>query len=101
MEVKNLPENVLRNIIEFKLGEPEYITLKHSKGLREIQNKYRIEKSYNGYWIKREEHRTTFTLHIMRHAPFPLRNFEHFIKKTILYIISADPGRRKGERARE
>ena len=66
MEVKNLPENVLRNIIEFKLGEPEYIKLKHSKGLREIQNKYRIDKDYNDYWIKRKEHQTTFTLHIMR-----------------------------------
>ena len=80
MEVKYLPENVLRNIIEFKLGEPEYIKSKHSKGLREIQNRYRIEKSYNGYWIKREEHQTTFTLHIMRHSPFPLRNFHNFKK---------------------
>ena len=87
MEVKNLPENVLRNIIEFKLGEPEYIKLKHSKGLREIQNKYRIEKDYNGYWIERKKDKTTFTLHIMRKAPFPLRNFEHFIEKQycILY----------------
>ena len=74
-----MPENVLRNIIEFKLGEPEYVRLKHSKGLKEIQNKYRIEKSYNGYWIKREEHNVTFTLHIMRHTPLPLRNFEHLI----------------------
>ena len=31
MEVKNLPENVLRNII-VKLGKPEYKRLKHSKG---------------------------------------------------------------------
>ena len=80
MEVKKLPENVLRNIIEFKLGEPEYIKLKHSKGLREIQNKYRIDKDYNDYWIKRKEHQTTFTLHIMREAPFPLRNFHNLIK---------------------
>ena len=89
MEVKNLPENVLRNIIEFKLGEPEYIKSKHSKGLREIQNRYRIEKSYNGYWIKREEHQTTFTLHIMREAPFPLRNFHNLIKnqKEIVHIF--------------
>ena len=76
-----MPENVLRNIIEFKLGEPRYIALKHSKGLREMQNKYRIEKDYNDYWIKRKEHQTTFTLHIMREAPFPLRNFHNLIKK--------------------
>ena len=55
MEVKNLPENVLRNIIEFKLGEPEYIKLKHSKGLREIQNKYRItttEPEFKAYKLR-------------------------------------------------
>ena len=80
MEFNKMPENVLRNIIEFKLGEPGHTALKHSKGLREIQNKYKIEKIYNDYWIKRKKDRTIFTLHIMRDAPFPLRNFENFIE---------------------
>ena len=89
MEVKNLPENVLRNIIEFKLGEPEYVKIKHSEALKRIQNKYKIDKDYNDYWIKREEHQTTFTLHIMREAPFPLRNFDNLIKnqKYIFHIF--------------
>ena len=80
MEFDKLPTEVLNNIIEFKIGKPEYIALKHSKGLREIQNKYKIEKAYNDYWIERKEHKTTFTLHMMRHAPFPLRNFHNLIK---------------------
>ena len=44
MECNKMPENVLRHIIEFRLGKPENITLKHSKALRKIQNMDKIEK---------------------------------------------------------
>ena len=52
MEVKKLPENVLRNIIEFKLGEPNYLKFKYNNALKQIQRKCRPEiediRYYNG-----------------------------------------------------
>ena len=44
MELSNLPPEVLYKIIEFKLGRPEYLKIKHSKTLKRIQNKYKISR---------------------------------------------------------
>ena len=41
MPFAELPDNVLSNIISYSLGEPEYIKLKHSRGLRQIQHKFK------------------------------------------------------------
>ena len=41
MHISELPADVLSKIVCYCLGEPEYIRLQHSKGLRKIQRKYK------------------------------------------------------------
>ena len=42
MMMSELPVDVLSKIASYYLGEPEYMRLKHSKGLKQIQNIYKI-----------------------------------------------------------
>ena len=42
MEWNNLPTEILNKFIDFRLGKPEYIKIKHSQALKRIQNRYRI-----------------------------------------------------------
>ena len=44
MKLSILPAEVLSRIIEFKLGRPEYLKIKHSEALKRIQNKYKISR---------------------------------------------------------
>ena len=37
--INELPTDILSKIVSYKLGEPKYMRLKHSKGLRTIQRK--------------------------------------------------------------
>ena len=41
LHISELPVDVLNEIVSYKLGEPKYMRLKHSKGLRKIQKKYK------------------------------------------------------------
>ena len=43
----NLPVEVLKSIISYKLGEPEYLKIKHNhiKTLKRIQNDYKINRT--------------------------------------------------------
>ena len=41
MHISELPTEVLSEIVSYKLGEPKYMRLKHSRGLRKIQKKYK------------------------------------------------------------
>ena len=41
LHISELPADVLSEIVSYKLGEPKYMRLKHSKGLRKIQKKYK------------------------------------------------------------
>ena len=83
MEVKNLPENVLRNIIEFKLGEPEYVKIKHSETLKRIQNKFKITRYGVKKTTKRLKHsKMLYKLEycILREGvPFSLKSIEDII----------------------
>ena len=36
--------NVLSKIVSYKIGEPEYVKIKHSEALKRIQNKYKISR---------------------------------------------------------
>ena len=42
--MKDLPINVLSNIVSYTHGEPEYVKIKHSEALRRIQNKYKVSR---------------------------------------------------------
>ena len=42
--MKDLPINVLSNIVSYTHGEPEYVKIKHSEALNIIQNKYKISR---------------------------------------------------------
>ena len=41
MHISELPADVLSKIVSYKLGDPKYMKLKHSKGLRKIQKKFK------------------------------------------------------------
>ena len=41
MHISELPADILSEIVSYKLGDPKYMKLKHSKGLRKIQKKYK------------------------------------------------------------
>ena len=41
LHISELPADVSSKIASYYLGEPEYIRLKHSKGLRKIQKKFK------------------------------------------------------------
>ena len=41
MEFGKLPVDVLRKIVSYQVGEPEYMKMKNSPGLKEIQKKYK------------------------------------------------------------
>ena len=47
----NLPVEVLKSIISYKLGEPEYLKIKqnHIKTLKGIQNRYKINRTETKY----------------------------------------------------
>ncbi len=41
MHISELPTDVLSKIVSYKVGDPKYMRLKHSKGLKHIQKRYR------------------------------------------------------------
>ena len=41
MHISELPTDILSKIVSYKLGDPKYMKLKHSNGLRKIQKKYK------------------------------------------------------------
>ena len=41
MDISELPVDVLSKIVAYKLGDPKYMRLKHNKGLKQIQKRYR------------------------------------------------------------
>ena len=42
--MKDLPVNVLSNVVSYTHGKPEYVKIKHSEALKRIQNKYKISR---------------------------------------------------------
>ena len=42
--IKDLPVDVLSKIVSYKIGEPEYVKIKHSETLKRTQNKYKISR---------------------------------------------------------
>ena len=86
MEVKNLPENVLRNIIEFKLGEPEYVKIKHSEALKRIQNKYKITR----YGVKKTTKRLKHSKKLYKMEYCITREGVPFSLKSIASIITGE-----------
>ena len=43
--MKDLPVNVLCNIVSYTHGEPEYVKTEHSEALKRIHNKYKIYRN--------------------------------------------------------
>jgi hypothetical protein len=43
--LKKIPEECLLNISSFMLGTPQQMKFKNSKGLKQIQNKYKLDKT--------------------------------------------------------
>ena len=91
MELSNLPPEVLSKIIEFKLGRPEYLKIKHCKALKRIQNNYKISRL--GPKIKRlyKSRKNIYIIEycIMREGvPFSLKSIEGIITKEKEALLS-------------
>ena len=42
--MKDLPVDVLRKTVSYKIGEPKFVKIKHCEALKRIQNKYKISR---------------------------------------------------------
>ena len=42
--MKGLPVDALRKIVPYKIGDPKYLTIKHSEALKRIRNKHKISR---------------------------------------------------------
>ena len=95
--INELPANVLKNILSFRLGKPEYVKIKHSETLRRIQNKYKItttEEEYTAYKLRlRTNNNNTYTkteYSVIRDRPFKIENLKWILRKqekTLLSLI--------------
>ena len=86
-----MPENVLRNIIEFKLGAPEYNKIKynHNKTLNRIQRRYKINRTEPE--IKTTLHtniggiektkRQIIQYKVLRNVPFSVGSLENILNR--------------------
>ena len=89
--VKELPVEVLKNVASYYFGEPEYVKIKHSKALRELQNKYRISrlgpKTKRHFKSRKNIYITEYC--IMREGvPFSLNNVGRIITKEKEELLS-------------
>ena len=84
----NLPVEVLKSIISYKLGEPEYLKIKHNhiKTLKRIQNRYKINRTEtkiktkhytveDSYDIKRH----VIKYYISRNIPLSIKRIENIL----------------------
>ena len=93
MELSNLPPEVLSKIIEFRLGKPEYLKIKHSETLKRIQNNYKISRL--GPKIKRH-YKSRKNIYIIEYCimregvPFSIKSIESIItgeKEELLSLL--------------
>ena len=75
--INELPADVLKNIVSFKLGDPKYLKLKHSQALRNIQRKYKVKSIMKTI---RTNSNTTFVFGISRGMPFPITCLEYMVE---------------------
>ena len=93
MKLGNLPVEVLEKVASYTHGKPEYIKIKHSEALKNIQNKYKIERLGPKINRKRKHGRTKafFCEHcIMRDVPFSVNSIYDIItneKEELLSLI--------------
>ena len=76
MEWSNLPPEVLSKMIEFKLGKPEYLKIKHSEALKRIQNNYKMSRLGPKIKINYKSRKNTYDIEycIMREGvPFSFK----------------------------
>ena len=91
--INELPADVLKSIVSYTHGEPEYIKIKHSEALRKIQNKYKItttEPTFttcklitnnNRKYVRRE-------YSVIRDVPFKIENLKGVIRKQEEELLS-------------
>ena len=60
--IKNLPNDIKMNICKYLIGSPTNIKLNNNKALKQIQNKYRINKTKSESHNEINENITTFTI---------------------------------------
>ena len=88
-----MPENVLRNIMSYTHGEPEYLKIKynHIEALKRIQNKYKISRL--GPKIKRN-YKISKNIYVIEYCimredvPFSLKSIENIITEENEELLS-------------
>ena len=82
----NLPVEVLKSIISYKLGEPEYLKIKHNhiKTLKRIQQRYKIDRTETKRKTKRytvedgdDIKRHVVEYYISRNIPLSIKSIKH------------------------
>ena len=94
--IKDLPVDVLSKIISYKIGEPEYVKIKHSETLKRTQNKYKISRlgPKIDKKIRQRNKMCIIEYCIMREGvPFSLKNLGNNIteeKEELLSLINEE-----------
>ena len=94
--IKDLPVDVLSKIVSYKIGEPEYVKIKHSETLKRTQNKYKISRLGPKIDKKiRQRNKMCIIEHcIMREeVPFSLKSLGNNIteeKEELLFLINEE-----------
>ena len=84
----NLPVEVLKSIISYKLGEPEYLKIEHNhiKTLKRIQNRYKINRTETNiktkHYIVEDSYdikRHVIKYYISRNIPLSIKSIEDIL----------------------
>ena len=84
----NLPVEVLKSIISYKLGEPEYLKIKHNhiKTLKRIQQRYKIDRTETKRKTKRytvedgdDIKRHVIEYYISRNIPLSIKSIKDIV----------------------
>ena len=84
---------MLSKVVSYTIGEPEYVKIKHSKTLRRIQNKYKInttEPEFTAYKLRtnnnRKYNRSEYL--VIRDVPFKIESLKRVIRKQERELLS-------------
>ena len=84
---------MLSKVVSYTIGEPEYVKIKHSKTLRRIQNKYKInatEPEFTAYKLRTNNNRkyTRSEYLVIRDVPFKIESLKRVIGKQERELLS-------------
>ena len=80
VEFGKLPVDVLSKIVSYKIGEPEYVKMKNSQALKDLQKKYKT-KYTEPRTRKIDKLEVIRSYNVQREEPFKAKHIRHIIQK--------------------